>query len=218
MKKLELCTKRNLFKNFKSMRSKKDIILLLLESIKNLMLYKDNIVEFSDVDIINNDDEMRIVIYIDKMKRIFYCTKNKVQSLSFPFNVNKDNDIKFYYKNIEIDFKLISTLIRIFSDDKMDNSLSLIDSLLNDYEYFNSTEEYQNLLEELLLTLSIFEDGYLRFDFDDIENENKEKHPLNHIDFYYTNSNTFKLGITNKISLKKSIEIIDINKKCLKII
>lgn len=43
-------------------------------------------------------------------------------------------------------------------------------------------------------------------------------HPLNHIDFYYTNSNTFKLGITNKISLKKSIEIIDINKKCLKII
>lgn len=217
MKKLELCIKRNLFNNFKSIRSKKDIILLLLESIKNLMLYRDNIVDFSDVDIIT-DDEMRIVIYIDKMKRIFYCTKNKVQSLSFPFNVNKDNDIKFYYKNIEIDFKLISTLIRIFSTDKMDNSLTLIDSLLNDYEYSNSTKEYQNLLEELLLSLSIFEDGYLRFDFDDIENEDYEMHPLNHIDFYYTNSNTFKLGITNKISLKKSIEIIDINKRCLKII
>lgn len=64
MKKLELCIKRNLFNNFKSIRSKKDIILLLLESIKNLMLYRDNIVEFSDVDIITDDDEMRIVIYI----------------------------------------------------------------------------------------------------------------------------------------------------------
>lgn len=217
MKKLELCIKRNLFNNFKSIRSKKDIILLLLESIKNLMLYRDNIVEFSDVDIITDDDEMRIVIYIDKMKRIFYCTKNKVQSLSFPFNVNKDNDIKFYYKNIEIDFKLISTLIRIFSTDNMDNSLTLIDSLLNDYEYSNSTKEYQNLLEELLLSLSIFEDGYLRFDFDDIENEDKTYHPIHHIDFYYSNSNTFKLGIMDKISLKKSIEIIDINKKCLNI-
>ncbi len=37
MKKLELCIKRNLFNNFKSIRSKKDIILLLLESIKNLI-------------------------------------------------------------------------------------------------------------------------------------------------------------------------------------
>ena len=217
MKKLELCIKRNLFNNFKSIRSKKDIILLLLESIKNLMLYRDNIVEFSDVDIITDDDEMRIVIYIDKMKRIFYCTKNKVQSLSFPFNVNTDNDIKFYYKNIEIDFKLISTLIRIFSTDNMDNSLTLIDSLLNDYQYSNSTKEYQNLLEELLLSLSIFEDGYLRFDFDDIENEDETYHPIHHIDFYYSNSNTFKLGIMDKISLKKSIEIIDINKKCLNI-
>lgn len=217
MKKLELCIKRNLFNNFKSIRSKKDIILLLLESIKNLMLYRDNIVEFSDVDIITDDDEMRIVIYIDKMKRIFYCTKNKVQSLSFPFNVNTDNDIKFYYKNIEIDFKLISTLIRIFSTDNMDNSLTLIDSLLNDYQYSNSTKEYQNLLEELLLSLSIFEDGYLRFDFDDIENEDETYHPIHHIDFYYSNSNTFKLGIMDKISLKKRIEIIDINKKCLNI-
>lgn len=219
MKKLELCIRRNLFNNFKSIRSKKDIILLLLESIKNLMLYKENIVEFRDVDIIKDDNEMRIVIYIDKMKRIFYCTKNRVQSVSFPFNINKvnDNDIKFYYKNIEIDFKLISILIRIFSTNKMDNSLTLIESLLNDSEYSNSTEEYQNLLEELLLSLSIFEDGYLRFDFDDIENEDETYHPLHHIDFYYSNSNTFKLGIMDKISLKKSIDIIDINKKCLSI-
>ena len=74
MKKFELKTKRSLFKHFNSIRSKKDILLLLLESIKNLMIYSNDIIEFNDVDIINNEEEMRIVIYIDKMKRIFYCT------------------------------------------------------------------------------------------------------------------------------------------------
>ena len=38
MKKFELGTKRSLFRNFNSIRSKKDIILLLLESIKNLVM------------------------------------------------------------------------------------------------------------------------------------------------------------------------------------
>ena len=160
---------------------------------------------------------MRIVIYIDKMKRIFYCTKNKVQSICFPFSVIKNNQIKFYYNNTEINFKSISILVRIFSTNKMDNSLNLIESLLNDEEYSNSSECDQNFLEELLLFLSTFEDGYLRFDFDDVENEDEPYHPLHHIDFYYSNSNTFKLGMIDKISLKKSIEIIDINKKCLRI-
>lgn len=217
MKKLELCIKRNLFNNFKSIRSKKDIILLLLESIKNLMMYSNDIIEFNDVDIINNEDEMRIVIYIDKMKRIFYCTKNKVHSICFPFSVFKNNETKFYYNNIEINFKVISILVRIFSTNNMDNSLNLIESLLNDEEYSNSSKDYQTFLEELLIFLFTFEDGYLRFDFDDIENEDETYHPRHHIDFYYSNSNTFKLGIMDKISLKKSIEIIDINKKCLNI-
>ncbi|MFR7760818.1 MAG: hypothetical protein ACLU1X_07610 [Peptoniphilus grossensis] len=217
MKKFELTTKKGLFKNFNSIRSKKDIILLLLESIKNLMIYSNNIIEFNDVDIINNEDEMKIVIYIDKMKRIFYCTKNKVQSICFPFSVFMNNQIKFYYHSEEINYKYISVLVRVFSASNMNNSLNLIDSLLNDEEYSNSSECEQNYLEELILFLSTFEDGYLRFDFDDIENEDEKYHPLHHIDFYYSNSNTFKLGIMDKISLKKSIEIIDINKKCLRI-
>lgn len=217
MKKFELKTKRSLFKYFNSIRSKKDIILLLLESIRNLMIYNKYITEFNDVDIINNEDEMRIVIYIDKMKRIFFCTKNKVQSICFPFSVFKNNQIKFYYNNIEINFKFISILVRIFSTNNMDNSLNLIESLLNDEEYSNSSKYDQTFLEELLIFLFTFEDGYLRFDFDDIENEDEMYHPKHHIDFYYSNSNTFKLGIMDKISLKKSIEIIDINNKCLNI-
>ena len=105
----------------------------------------------------------------------------------------------------------------IFSTNNMDNSLNLIESLLNDEEYSNSSKYDQTFLEELLIFLFTFEDGYLRFDFDDIENEDEMYHPKHHIDFYYSNSNTFKLGIMDKISLKKSIEIIDINNKCLNI-
>ena len=155
MKKFELKTKRSLFKHFNSIRSKKDTILLLLESIKNLMIYSNDIIDFNDVEIINNEDEMRIVIYIDKMKRIFYCTKNKVQSICFPFSVLKNNQIKFYYNNIEINFKFISILVRIFSTNNMDNSINLIESLLNDEEYSNSSKCDQTFLEELLIFLLI---------------------------------------------------------------
>lgn len=217
MKNFELTINRSLFKNFNSIRSKKDIILLLLESVKHLMIYSNKIIEFNDADIINNEVEMRIVIYVDKMKRIFYCTKNKIQSICFPFSAFENNQIKFHYNNKEIEFKHISILVRIFSANSMENSLNLIDSLLNDEEYSISSDYDQTFLEELLLFLSTFEDGYLRFDFDDIENEDETYHPLHHIDFYYSNANTFKLGIMDRISLKKSIEIIDINKQCLRI-
>jgi len=218
MKAYELSTKRKFFESFGSIRTKRDIILLLLEILKTFIIDNQNIRKFNDLDIIDNDTDISIVIYIDKMKRIFYCTKNKVQSFCFPFTIIKEDDeIKFYFKNEEIDLKCISILIRIFSSSMMDNSLNLIELLLNDEVYSSSSENYQNFLEELLIFISVFEDGYLRFDFNDEKNENEEYHPLHHIDFYYTNSNTFKLGIIKKISLKNSIEIIDINKECLRI-
>ncbi len=216
MKKFELKTRTNLFEEFRSIRDKKCIILLLLETLKQLLILNNEIKEFKDLKIIDNEEEMRIVVCIDKMKRLFYCTKNKVQTFCFPFNIiASDNRIEFYYNNSEIDLTKISILIGVFSNSPMNNSLNLVESLLSEECYNKYSKEEQNLLEELVLFLSIFEDGYLRFDFKDEENFDEETHPKDHIDFFYTNSNTFKLGINSEISLKEIIEIIDINQKCL---
>ena len=93
----------------------------------------------------------------------------------------------------------------------------LNDELLND-DYYNSLcENEKEVINQVLLFLTIFEDGYLRFDFHDTENFNEDFHPLHHIDLYYTNSNTFKLGLEEEMSLKKNIKIIDITEKCFNI-
>ena len=218
MKRLELTTEKIFFKEFNSIRNKKDIILLLLETIKQLLLNSKDITEFNDFEVIKIKDVLKIVIYIDKMKRIFYCTENKVQSRCFPFNVIFKGDIvEFYYKNDKIDYTKISILNSVFEKSSMINSLNLVDILLEDDGYKNACSNEQIILEELVLFLSIFEDGYLRFDFCDEKNFDIKLHPLHHIDFYYTNSNTFKLGLENEMSMKKNIEIIDIKQKCFNI-
>lgn len=218
MKKLELSTKKKCLTNFNSIRNKKDIILLLLETIRELLISSKKIREFTDFEVIKNEDDLKIVIYIDKMKRIFYCTQNKVQSLSFPFHVIIEGEkVEFYYNDTQFDYMMISVLMSVFKESPMDNSLELVEILLDHDLYKNSSIEEKNLLEKLVLFLSIFEDGYLRFDFCDEVNYDDNLHPLHHIDFYYTNCNTFKLGIGSEMSLKQSIEIIDITQKCFEI-
>ena len=220
MKKIVLYSEKIIFKSIGSIRSKRDSIILLLETVKYLMIYYEKIVEFSDVDVVENDDDITIVLYIDKMKRIFYCTKDKVQSLCFPFNIkldSEDRELEIYYNYSKIDLKCISTLLSLFNNESLNNSLELVYSLFSDESYINSSEDYKKILEELIHFLYMYEDGYLRFDFDDFENEDVDYHPRHHIDLFYTNSNTFKLGIKDKISLKNIIKIIDINQKCLNI-
>lgn len=219
MKRFELEIKKIFFEKFNSIRSKKDIILLLLETIIQLDLHKEQISEFDDFDVVKNEDDLKVVLYIDKMKRIFYCTENKIQSFCFPFNViYEQNELEFYYRENKLDYECISVLSSVFEKSSMENSVSLVDILLDNDRYKYAGKELQNVLDELVLFLSVFEDGYLRFDFCDEENYDEVFHPLHHIDFYYSNSNTFKIGLPNEMSMKKNIEIIDIKQKCFSIV
>ena len=218
MKSYKLSTRKIYFREFNSIRNKKDIILLLLETIGQLLGSSDKIKIFNDFKIVKTEDDLRIVIYINKMKRIFYCTKNKVQSLCFPFTIDFGGDIvKFYYGKLQLDYDKISILKGVFKRSSMTTPTELNEELLNDDIYNTLIENEKEILQELLLFLTIFEDGYLRFDFCDTKNFNKDYHPLHHIDLYYTNSNTFKLGLEEEMSLKKNIEIIDITEKCFNI-
>lgn len=218
MKRFELDLQINLFKKFDSIRNKKDIILLLLETIKLWILNEEKIKEFDDFAIIDNEEDLKVVIYIDKMRRIFLCTKNKVQSFCFPFFVMDNNHtIEFRYKYIKFNCALISVLKSVFENTPMDNAINLVNTLLDDDGYKSVNKEEQEILEDLVMFLLSFEDGYLRFDFSDEENYKEKYHPRHHIDLYYTNCNTFKLGLSDVLPMKRNIEIIDINQKCFTI-
>ena len=83
MKSFELSTKKIYFREFNSIRNKKDTILLLLETIEKLLVYSEEIKEFSDFEVVKTEEDLRIVIYINKMKRLFYCTKKKYNRYVF---------------------------------------------------------------------------------------------------------------------------------------
>lgn len=218
MKSFELSTKKIYFREFNSIRNKKDTILLLLETIEKLLVYSEEIKEFSDFEVVKTEEDLRIVIYINKMKRLFYCTKNKIQSICFPFTVIlNENTVEFYHEKTLLDYSKISILKGVFKRSTMKTLTELNDELSND-EYYNSLcKNEKEIIKQVLLFLTIFEDGYLRFDFHDTENFNEDFHPLHHIDLYYTNSNTFKLGLEEEMSFKKNIKIIDITEKCFNI-
>ena len=218
MKVFEFVTEKKTFRNFKSIREKKDIILLLLETISKLLIDSKEIRTFNDFEVIKNQEIIKIIIYIDKMKRLFYCTENRIQSIGFPFTfLYVGDEVKFFFKDTVLDFTKLSILISVFENSSLINAVNLVDILLDEDAYQSLCVEEQQILEELVLFLSIFEDGYLRFDFCDEENFVEKFHPLHHIDIYYTNYNTFKLGLDNEMSIKKNIEILDIKQKCFNI-
>ncbi|OSI12532.1 hypothetical protein BWD07_05380 [Neisseria canis] len=69
------------------------------------------------------------------------------------------------------------------------------------------------LVYEILNSLLIMEDGYIRYDHDE-ERENGKLHPLYHYDIFYESGNTFKIGLTQKINVENLIDFVDITTDC----
>ena len=207
----------DLIKNFHdltSIRSKFDVILLMLNTVKVFEYNNHKITDFTNCDIVQNEDSLKILVYINKMQRIFFCTKNKIHSFCFPFSINFDGTkYDILYKDFKIEIETVLLLIDIFSS-KITTVDDIISNLWQNEIYNAKTDQYKCVVDSLLHYLLIFEDGYLRFDFKDTENYDALKHPENHIDFFYTNANSFKLGIEYNSKLTKHLDIIDRDKKC----
>ncbi|MCI9215870.1 hypothetical protein AALA78_02565 [Lachnospiraceae bacterium 42-17] len=91
--------------------SKQDTMLLLLETLKLI----------NDTEEILNE-KGKVIIYVDKMSRVFYETDDKIFSFYFPFAL--DEKEPEYYRiydiltDLEITNKMISLLISIFKNDR----------------------------------------------------------------------------------------------------
>lgn len=166
-----------------------------------------------------------ICICVEKMSRIFYYTPTKAFSMCFPFYINYiigdemggDFIIKDISSNITIDLNISNLLSALFSDDCIlekdleDTYFELDERLQISYEDFSlSTNAYPIrgiwvLVSNLLKT----ELGYLRYDYDE-KNCSGDRHPLRHIDVYFSNQNTFKIGLEESIDI---LEILDNTKE-----
>lgn len=187
--------------------SKIQVIKILLEAsryiLSNYNEKKDSITEFP-----------RLILYKSKMSRLFFVNDLKMYSIRFPFNItiNDNNEINMYFYGVDIDSYKISKIMEIL------NSPSLLSE--NCLDFIDPISEVENEYWGIIRELFLMEDGYIRYDkdqkgFDEAKNNNKEhKHPLNHLDVFYSNQNTFKIGLKNDIMDSDFIDILNRETDC----
>ncbi|MCG8994568.1 hypothetical protein LH435_03185 [Laribacter hongkongensis] len=187
-----------------AIRSKRDIIVIWMETIKNFLVG-----EPAENQYIN----ARLTIYIGKMSRLF-CTSEegkKIFSVGFPFSVSYANgQYKFFSREgVEIDNKVSSNVIELIDSGEIfgaQDFCKFIDPIME-------MSEYDPQLWTLMRELMIAEDGYIRYDWDAVR-EDGHRHPLHHLDVYYSSASTFKIGLGNQIDQPSLMSILDLETDC----
>jgi hypothetical protein len=191
---------------FKSVRTKEHVIEIIMNSIK-YMIVNDPIKD--------EDKKGQLILYIDKMNRLFFISEDKYFSIAFPFITKYEKgEYSFSFKNnINIDHGLISQIFSIITCKDYKSKCSLdFATPITEYEEYD--DSFWLFLKELLL----MEDGYIRYDYDPInykkykDKDEEHKHPLHHYDLFYTSNATFKIGLERKISENEFLETLDILK------
>ncbi len=141
-------------KFFTSTRHKTEIITVLMESIRYMMLNPK----------INDSDSVgKIILYVDKMSRLLFFKKDKFFSINFPFHVSsEESDLSFKYKDLcDVDASIISNVISTLKCEEFDSHCSLdFVEPITDHESLNN--DFWVFFKDLLL----MESGYIRYDYD----------------------------------------------------
>lgn len=198
-----------LFFPFKRIKTKIQMLEILLEATRFMLISND----------VNSENTSgKLILFVDRMSRLFFFKDNKYYSIVFPFYVTEiDEKLSFSLKNeVEVDAEMISNVFSIIRCEKFEDkcSLNFIEPINEIEEDIN--EDFWDFFKELLM----FEDGYLRYDKDEEnylkakENGEEHKHPLHHFDFFYSSNATFKIGLRNEILQNDFIDVLDVNKDC----
>lgn len=151
-----------------------------------------------------------IIIYVNKMSRVFLFSDDKKFSISFPFRFNIDDRKIFSKKWYEIGHRKLSFLKSIFTEE-INELEDIIDKLWSNENWCDSVE--LNELKDVVYDLLFFEDWYIRYDIDK-ENEAWELHPLYHFDIFYASNNQFKIWLKSNISEDEFIDFLDVTTNC----
>lgn len=182
---------------------RKDILLVVLEACR-YMMHNEQV----------HNTTNKIILVVNEMNRLFFCSDEKMFSVMFPFHVNEYPLVRFDLDNIPIDSKVLSSLIQYIESKEFssDDALDFITPIGDIQEQSNA--DFWKIVRHLLL----YDIGYVRYD-DDPEGFKKaskdgkpKQHPRYHYDINLDSQATFKLGLSKKMTSDKFIDMLD-NKK-----
>lgn len=196
-----------------SIRNKTNIVKTLIEVIRFINISKPQSV--AELPPTLEPERIRLIIYIDKMSRILISEADKIHSFHFPFALKVENGkYVLSFNDFQITNATCSILSAIFDELSDEES---VEKILEQYWDIASDlsvpSEESEVYSHLITYLLSFESGYLRFDHDKVRLKG-DYHPENHIDFNYTNSATFKFGLTKSIVCQELIDIISTTTPC----
>ena len=197
-----------LIKSFPTHRVKerKELLIIILEAIRYILVadkIDHNVIEVN-----------RLVAYIDYMQRLFFFSDKRYFSVALPFTLKiYDDKVSFSYQDRIVDAELISNIISVLNSEMYDNQ-DCLDFMTPIDEYGSENIAFWSILKYLMT----YDLGYLRFDEDEKSYLSArrrgipKKHPKFHLDINFSNSATFKSGLSKKINQQEFIDIVD-NKK-----
>jgi len=165
---------------FSPIRQKKDFIMLLVNAIS----YVQTTVEISRA-----EGSYLKIVKNGKVTRFIFVSENKVFSVAIPFHVtvSSDNGVIFKCNGIDIDSEILYGLKSIFGGEYNDLNYYSVYEKIEDLNF--DSEDIWDVLNSILMA----EEGYLRFDHDP-GSQNGRTHPLNHLDIFYSNNSSLKIG------------------------
>ncbi len=186
---------------FFAVRSKSDVIKVQMNAIKYMQFANQ----------ISSDCSAELCLYIDKMCRLIFVSDSKIYSVNFPFRVTEINgQVIFNDPHLgAIDSKHTSDVLSVLNDDSFSSGNCMYDFMDGLTQYDESNPQFWSFLLRLFLN----EDGYVRFDHDE-QQVNGLLHPLDHIDVFYSNSATFKLGVDSQSRFGDVVDILNRGTAC----
>ena len=148
---------------------------------------------------------------VDKMQRLFVQYGDKSFSTSFPISIREREGSLFgqLRSGQIVSPKDASEILAVINNSEAFHDTELLELIDEIEQHTDDLNRLSVILGELILA----EDGYLRVDYDEIL-ENGDLHPLNHIDVCYSQSATFKLGLTDKMDVDEFTDMLNLNSNC----
>ncbi|MCM2566288.1 hypothetical protein [Janthinobacterium kumbetense] len=204
MKRFDLMIDRYQALHFlKAVRAKRDIIVLWMTAIKSFLVNQPTT---------EAQSEARLSIVIMSMSRLF-CELNgggKIFSISFPFAVRFERGEYTFTsrEGVQIDNRVSSQIIALVESGTLQAAdfSHFIDPIIE-------AVDVDPLLWSLFRELMLAEDAYIRYDWD-LERIDGHRHPEHHLDLYYSQGSSFKIGLRGELSHDMMVSILNIESDC----
>ncbi len=187
---------------FKPLRTKSEILVALMKCTKYMMI-GNTVPEDRKVG--------EMILVISKRSRIFLASGDKYYSLVFPFSVTEhEGALSFSSKLItSVDNKVTSDVIGILNESNLNglrDSLEYVEGIVD-------LEMSEPLFWPFLVGLLTYEDGYVRYDHDPV-NQDGDSHPLDHYDFFYSADASCKIGLRDRVDVGEMIKFVMPDSAC----